>query len=307
MPKYIFTFKKDDVKLDITTDDKEFIAKQFGIWVCCASVYTKKLEFEKQNSQGQNSEIQPKPQLEQQHEVQAETQQATFELQEEQQPVFEPQIEPQEEVQTQPVEEKREDLKEDVPKEMLKQVQHDVEELQAEESIIEPITEPAIDIAEPAFEEIQPEPQPEAESQYIENNSETINSIQNPTETKAPEPMNFENVLEEKIENPTFDPSNVKDEQFLNLLKSKNPQTDLHYLIITAYCLNVIEGNEKFSLKQINSKLMHNLTMAIGHETIVQALSKQLIIRLPDLTNSSNTSEYQLTELGEMAFLNGNF
>ena len=39
MPKYTFTFKKDDVFLEYITTDKESMERQFQIWVTCASVW----------------------------------------------------------------------------------------------------------------------------------------------------------------------------------------------------------------------------------------------------------------------------
>ena len=134
----------------------------------------------------------------------------------------------------------------------------------------------------------------------------TINSIQSPTveEETVSQTNDFEAVLEQSIENPTFEPTKVKDQVFLNLVNSKNTVDKFHYLIITAYYLSEFEKMERFSLKQINSKLMYNLSALIDHTTLQEAINQNLIELVPDLTGSSEVGEYRLTSLGEDFFAN---
>jgi len=134
----------------------------------------------------------------------------------------------------------------------------------------------------------------------------TINSIQNPSEEDKtiPEPVGFEAVLEKSIENPTFEPTKVKDQVFLNLIHSKNTTDKFHYLVITAYYLSEFEKMERFSLKQINAKLMQNLSEVIDHTTLQEAISQNLIELVPDLTGASEVGEYRLTHTGEDFFAN---
>ena len=39
MPTYTFTFKKGDVNLEYITTNRDSMARQFQIWVTCASVW----------------------------------------------------------------------------------------------------------------------------------------------------------------------------------------------------------------------------------------------------------------------------
>lgn len=123
-------------------------------------------------------------------------------------------------------------------------------------------------------------------------------------EEKLAEATNFEEVLEKTIENPTFEPEKPQDQVFLNLIKSKNTTDKFHYLIITAYYLSEFEKMERFSLKQINAKLMQNLSEVIDHITLQEAINQNLIELVPDLTGVSEVGEYRLTPAGEDFFAN---
>lgn len=138
----------------------------------------------------------------------------------------------------------------------------------------------------------------------------TINTIQNPTveEEKPTETVNFDEVLEKTIENtpenPTFEPNRAKDQVFLNLINSKNTTDKFHYLMITAYYLLEFEKMERFSLKQINAKLMQNLSEVIDHTTLQEAINQNFIELVPDLTGTSEVGEYRITPIGEDFFAN---
>lgn len=133
----------------------------------------------------------------------------------------------------------------------------------------------------------------------------TINSIQNPVEEETPqETVNFDEVLEKSIENPTFEPAKVKDQVFLNFIRSKNTRDKFHYLIITAYYLSEFEKLERFSLKQVNAKLMQNLSEIVDHTTLQDAINQNFIELVPDLTGISDIAEYRLTDAGEEFFVN---
>ena len=140
----------------------------------------------------------------------------------------------------------------------------------------------------------------------------TINSIQNEenaeVETEATETKekteDFESVLEKTIENPTFEPVKTNDPVFLNLVNSKNTTDKFHYLMITAFYLTEFEKMDRFSLKQINSKLMQNLSEVIDHSTLQEAINQNFIELVPDLTGIAEVGEYRLTHLGEDFFAN---
>lgn len=236
MPKYTFTFKKDDIFVEFTTTDKETVERQFQIWVANADEYAK-------NMSGKTSKPAVKP-------VQVE-----------------------------------------------------------ENKVAEPKTfEPEIKATAEEFAPVK-ESQPEVLDQ-ASTLLKTINTIQNEDLTgkqeseKVAPVANFEDVLEKSIENPTFEPVKTQDKLFLNLVSSKNTTDKFHYLIITAYYLAEFEKLQRFSLKQINSKMMQNLSEVIDHVTLQEAINQGFIEVVPDLTGISDVAEYKLTLAGEEFFAN---
>lgn len=245
MPRYTFTFKKDDVFVEFTTTDKDVVENQFQIWVANADDYVRNLQ-----KPAKTAGITP-PQ----------------------------------------------------PKEEIKK---------------------EIETSDPATEEKPVEEAPSVEKQpevidKASNLLRTINTIQgvgvnnevNPevsevvsVEEKLAEATNFEEILEKSIETPTFEPEKSQDQVFLNLIKSKNTKDKFHYLIITAYYLSEFEKMERFSLKQINAKLMQNLSEVIDHLTLQEAINQNFIELVPDLTGVSEVGEYRLTPAGEDFFAN---
>lgn len=173
--------------------------------------------------------------------------------------------------------------------------------VQPEEASIKP---EEVEIKEPVEESIQPE-----EPQVFEQAStllKTINTMQEEITVETAEveqPSDeFDKVLEDTIESNTFEPSKVDDKIFLNLITSKNTTDKFNYLIITAYYLSEFEKLERFSLKQINAKLMQNLSEVIDHATLQEAINQNFIELVPDLTGTSEVAEYRLTRAGEEFF-----
>ena len=133
-------------------------------------------------------------------------------------------------------------------------------------------------------------------------NTNTINFYEEKQELPV---QNFEQVLEESINNPKTEvvekTDNVSD--FYTYLYSYNPQSSLDYLIITAmYILNK-ENKELFSIKQINAKLVPLNNEPITHAVIEEAINQNLIKIVPDLTGTSEFTEYTLTQDGEGYFV----
>lgn len=264
MPNYTFTFKKDDVFVEFTTEDREVVERQFQIWVASADDYANNRPQRTVTTVPKASPIK----IDEPQEVSAIIAQETTikETDTEIQPEFEQQI------------------KEEKPTEQVIEQYHE-----------QPIEQTTEQIPE------QPEVFDKASSLL-----KTINTIQNPPieeETQVPN-VNFEDVLEKTIENPNFEPNRVNDQVFLNLFKSKNTTDKFHYLMITAYYLSEFEKMERFSLKQINSKLMTNLSEVIDHSTLQEAINQNLIELVPDLTGTAEVDEYRITRNGEEFFAN---
>lgn len=301
MPRYAFTFKKDDVFVEFFTSDKDVVERQFQIWVADADDYASK--HIKKNVKKATPSLVQEPLAEQVSEMPIE-ESKTVETPSEEPPV--------------------------------KLVEVPVEAV-AEPSV-EPMVEPVVEsvVAAPAEPQVSPEPalkaEPQPDSSFIgfkieqepqveetsipetsqspevfdnaSNLLRTINTIQNPPQEEMQvETVNFEDVLDKSIENPTFEPAaGNKDQVFLNLIRSKNTNDKFHFLMITSYYLSEFEKRERFTLKQINSKLMQNLSMAIDHTTLQEAINQQFIELVPDLTGTSEVGEYRLTNLGEEFF-----
>ncbi len=89
-----------------------------------------------------------------------------------------------------------------------------------------------------------------------------------------------------------------------DLLYLKKPQTKLDYLLITAYFLKEKEDKEKYSLKQINSKIVPHIKEPIDHSMIHEAVAHSYIEVIPDYTGTSDITEYAITEEGIDYILN---
>lgn len=119
----------------------------------------------------------------------------------------------------------------------------------------------------------------------------------------------FDNILEKSLENPktelTFktSPSINKDNAFLNYISSRKIEKKIDYLLLTAYYFTQYEQRPRFTLKQLNAKLMQNIAVIIDHAVLQEAINRDYIECLPDLTGLIGASEYRLTAYGEKVLL----
>lgn len=124
-------------------------------------------------------------------------------------------------------------------------------------------------------------------------------------ETPEIESVNFEQTLEESINNPKTEVIEKTDilSDFEGFLNSYNPQNSMDNLIITAmYILNT-ENKERFSIKQLNAKLVPVTGKPVDHALIEEAINQNLVRIVPDLTGTNEFTEYTLTEEGEGYFV----
>ena len=63
------------------------------------------------------------------------------------------------------------------------------------------------------------------------------------------------------------------------------------------------EQKPRFTLKQLNAKLMQNLAVIIDHSVLQEAINRDYIECLPDLTGVVGASEYRLTAYGEKTLM----
>lgn len=137
------------------------------------------------------------------------------------------------------------------------------------------------------------------------NAGETISSI----EAKEPAAGVFDNILENSLNNPQTElsfkasPSIKKDNAFLNYMNSRKIERKIDYLLLTAYYFTQYEQKPRFTLKQLNAKLMQNVAVIIDHSVLQEAINRDYIECLPDLTGLVGASEYRLTAYGEKVLL----
>lgn len=71
------------------------------------------------------------------------------------------------------------------------------------------------------------------------------------------------------------------------------------FLLLSAYYLTYFEGQEKFSLKRINSMLVKSGLTPVNHSVLESMLARGYLSMVPDLTGTAEVSEYVLTEDGQ--------
>lgn len=140
---------------------------------------------------------------------------------------------------------------------------------------------------------------------YAPPKQETISTIAE----KTPNGGVFDNILENSLNNPktelTFKPSPSikKDNAFINYMGSRKVERKIDYLLLTAYYFTQYEQKPRFTLKQLNAKLMQNIAVIIDHSVLQEAINRDYIECLPDLTGLVGASEYRLTAYGEKVLL----
>ena len=295
MPKYTFTFKKDDVFLEYITTDKESMERQFQIWVTCASVWAynqEKIEkglmsapLPKAETPVVKEEIEEKVKEEkidsvEEPEIREEATELIIENPEQseidresQRIIQEYKAEMEAEARKKETEAKKEEFKQDVEKVVAK-----------EEAVKEELSglydKPA------TINDIQLT-QLEEGSQSLDNN------------------IDFDAFLQKSMSNPTTNVKEKQDDRFLKVIKVKSITEKLDYLIVTAYYLSEFERLDRFTLRLVNAKLMENMHEVVDNSVLQEAIDKGLVECLPNYTNIPSAMEYRLTEAGEEAFLNG--
>lgn len=119
----------------------------------------------------------------------------------------------------------------------------------------------------------------------------------------------FDNILEKSLQAPQTElsfkpnPSIKKDNAFINFISAKPVEKKIDYLLMTAYYFTQYEQKPRFTLKQLNAKLMQNIAVIIDHSVLQEAINRDYIECLPDLTGLVGASEYRLTAYGEKVLL----
>lgn len=175
-------------------------------------------------------------------------------------------------------------------------------------------TKPASKKAAPV-KEIKPEP-------VVEEAIEPIEVIEAPVKLKEPiiessiSASAFGDILNKKI---TEEPKAENEEKVVeaveqkakpqiqslkSLIQTKNPQKPIDYLLLAAHYLNEVEGLKRYSLKQINTKVLTVSSTPIDHGAIQEAVVREYIEIVPDVTGMADVTEYAITDKGEFYIFN---
>ena len=130
----------------------------------------------------------------------------------------------------------------------------------------------------------------------IETNNENVQNV-------------FDTILDRSMQTPQSElsfkpnPSIKKDNAFLNYISGRKVERKIDYLLMTAYYFTQYEQKPRFTLKQLNAKLMQNIAIILDHSVIQEAINREYLECLPDLTGVVGASEYRLTAYGEKILL----
>lgn len=145
-----------------------------------------------------------------------------------------------------------------------------------------------------------------ASSPVVDGEAEVVSAVK--TE-KHKEQTAFDAILDKSMQMPqdelsfTPNPSIKKDNAFLNYIGGRKVERKIDYLLMTAYYFTQYEQKPRFTLKQLNAKLMQNLAIILDHSVVQEAINRDYIECLPDLTGVVGASEYRLTAYGEKTLL----
>ena len=201
-----------------------------------------------------------------------------------------------------------------------------------EEIVIESLAADEIDLYEDDDDEmllVQTDETPEAvevkeikkieEAKVIQEPMELVEEIESSAES------NFDSLLQKKIKSLPEEINKIaksvseEDEDFFSeltgasktssnplekLIENKKPSSLLEYLMIAAFYLKEYEHTERYSLKQINSKIISYTQKPIDHTVLQKAVSMNYLEVIPDFTGMGGVTEYSITEKGEEYILN---
>lgn len=313
MPYYIFTFKKDDIELELHASNHRFVAYQVEKWL--------------EEVAGISVSEQPKqvaPAVAVEPEKKEESVKVVEQVPVKEEPkVKKSPVKPVEEIAA-PVEEvspltAEEPLEPAVifepPAAEVQESEEAIEEVFEEitENVVEP--EPEIELPQPKVEITEPvvlnvtEEEPVQPSMLDEQEVEPA-----PTQFELENEDKFQKILKEKFSSLNLGDklgkskdvveNAVKKEEgfksFDDLIKVKKPKSMLDYLIATSYFLKNHDLLDRYSLKQINAKAVLYTKKPIDHSVIQDAVSKNFIEVVPDYTGMADVTEYVITAEGEV-------
>ena len=160
-------------------------------------------------------------------------------------------------------------------------------------------------IEEPKIQEIKPQDVILTED---EEDEEIAKILEEKIKKSLPQPENktvfIDETDESEFEEIYNDTVNQNFNSLEELIALKNPQSKLDYLLLAAYYFQTGENLFKYSLKQLNSKIMPFLGSLIDHSIVHNAVAHDFIEIVPDYNGTAEVTEYRLTPVGENYLLN---
>jgi len=127
-----------------------------------------------------------------------------------------------------------------------------------------------------------------------------INDINGEKKQQA-QNVDFDAILENASVNPklNLDKELAQQSELFKFIADKNIQTQLDSLIMTAFYMMHFESITRFTIKQINSRIVPLNIDPITHSAIHQAVLDGYVEIVPDLTGLGDVMEYTLSPKGE--------
>jgi hypothetical protein len=185
----------------------------------------------------------------------------------------------------------------------------------ATKSVPAPVSDPLPDL-EPVV--ITPQPQPVAEPQPATVSLPEFVTQPAPSAAVEEDKDDFESVLDTILEDleespelppigqsrpipqaPAPEAAPMTIDSLTDLVARSSSNSPEDSLLLTAYYLTYFEGEEKFSLKRVNSLMVKSGLKPVNHSVLESALTMSMVEMVPDLTGHADVTEYTLTTSGQ--------
>lgn len=165
----------------------------------------------------------------------------------------------------------------------------------------QPVAPPAPPVLSVVPQQPAPEPTPigAVEAKPKDDFDNVMDSVMRDLEAPPPEPRQpaLPPVLAD--EGPLKEPADLTLISSLSdLCEQAHAGTSEDYLLLASYYLNQMEHQEAFSLKRINSNLVKSGLTPVNHSVLEAVLTKGYLAMVPDMTGTAEVSEYMITPLG---------
>lgn len=278
MPYYIFNFKKGDLSLEFESTDHRFVAYQMDKWIEEVAGITL---LDSRPAKKSSKTIKTKPEKPAKKIVK---------------------------------EEDIEVITENQPSDAVEELEKQVESaIKATQNIIKDTTEIEQTLKKPDFDSFDrtipditgivgelPDADKKEETSALDINEKAQNNkfykILQEKFSSLPEMVqsNLAKTISEQAEKT----KPLESASIEELIELKDPQTPLDYLVVAAYYLKEYDMLDRYSLKQINSKIIRFVQKPVNHTVIQEAVTNNFLEVVPDYTGMADVTEYMITSEG---------